>query len=138
MDVWGHPMKLLFNSNYLVTLYKNHTLLLALQILLKSLSSNAYSVITLSWNLKKFFQFFQQPLLIISSILTSTCFALLLEATQQLWGEKLTILLTMNISLIHLLIVSMEAPLNGFLWVIMSWSVVNPSRTIFLKTCYNT
>ena len=84
MDVWGHPMKLLFNSNYLVTLYKNYTLLLALQILLKSISSDAYSVISLSYNLKTFFRFFQQPLLIISSMFTSICFALLLEAARQL------------------------------------------------------
>ena len=33
----------------------------------------------------------------------------------------------MKISLIHLLTVSVEASLNGFLRVIMIWSVVNPS-----------
>ena len=63
------------------------------------------------------------------------CFDLLLEATQQLWGEKLTILFSMKISLIHLLIVSMETPLNGFLRVIMNWSVVNPSCLFRLEIC---
>ena len=33
----------------------------------------------------------------------------------------------MKISLIHLLFVSVKAPLNGFLRVIMSWPVVNLS-----------
>ena len=82
---------------------------------------------------KKVFPVFQQPLLIILSILTSMHFALLLEAARQLWGEKLTILFTMKIYLIHLLNVSMEAPLNGFLRVIRSWSVVNPSCLLWLE-----
>ena len=80
-----------------------------------------------------FFRFFQQPLLIIPSILTSMHFALLLEAVQQLRGEKQTILFTMKICLIHLLIVSMESPLNGFLRVIMNWFVVNPSCLLHLE-----
>ena len=61
----------------------------------------------------------------ISSILMSMQFALLVEATQQLWGEKLIISFTMKIFLICLLIVWIKTPLNVFLWEIMSWSVVS-------------
>ena len=39
----------------------------------------------------------------------------------------------MKISLIHLPIVSMEAPLNGFLWAIMSWPGVNLSCLLPLE-----
>ena len=53
--------------------------------------------------------------------------AILLEATRQLWGEKLAILFTVKKSLIHFVIVLVEASLNGLLRVIMSWSAVNPS-----------
>ena len=56
-----------------------------------------------------------------------------LEAARQLRGEKLTKLFTVKVSLIHLLIVFMEAPLNGFLGVIMSWSVVSPSCLFCLE-----
>ena len=60
-------------------------------------------------------------------------FALLLEIVRQLGVEKLTILFIVKISLIHHLIVSMEAVLNGFLGVIMNWSVVNPSCSFQLE-----
>ena len=39
--------------------------------------------------------------------------------------RKVTILFTLKISFMHLLVVSMEAPLNGFLKVIMSWSMIH-------------
>ena len=84
--------------------------------------------------MKKFFRFFQQPCLSISSmfftfylIKTSMFFALLVEAARQLWGEKSIILFSIKISLTNLFIVSIDAPLNGFLSVIMSWSVFKPT-----------
>ena len=77
--------------------------------------------------MKKNFRFFQQPRLRISSILTSMFFALLVEAAWQLLGEKSAILFSIKISLTHLLIVSIDAPLSGFLRVIMSWSVFKPT-----------
>ena len=73
-----------------------------------------------------FFQFFQQPHLSISSMLTSMFFALLVEGARQLWGEK-SIIFSIKISLTHLLIVSIDAPLNDFLSVIMSWSMFKPT-----------
>ena len=73
--------------------------------------------------MKKFFRFFQQPRLSISSMVTSMFFALVVEAAWQLWGEKSTILFSIKISLTHLLIVSIAAPLNGFLRVMMSWFI---------------
>ena len=75
----------------------------------------------------KFFQFFQQPYLSILLMLSSMFFALLVEAARVLWGEKL-ILFSAKISLIHLLVVSIDAPLSGFLRVIMTWSVFKPTR----------
>ena len=59
----------------------------------------------------------------MSSMLTSTFLTLLVQASWQLWGEKSTILFSVKISLTHLTIVSISAPLNGFLSVIKSWSV---------------
>ena len=56
-------------------------------------------------------------------MLTSTFLTLLVQASWQLWGEKSTILFSVKISLTHLTIVSISAPLNGFLSVIKSWSV---------------
>ena len=72
-------------------------------------------------------QFFQQPHLSISSMLASMFFALLVEGARQLGGEKSIILFSIKISLTHLLIVSIDAPLNGFLSVIMSWSMFKPT-----------
>ena len=77
--------------------------------------------------MKKFFRFFQQPPSSISLILTSMFFDLLVEAARQLRGKKLTILLSVKISLTHLFAVSMNAPLNAFLSVIISWSVFKPT-----------
>ena len=73
--------------------------------------------------MKKFFGFFQQHCLSISSVLTSMFFALLVEAARQLQGEKSIILFSIKISFTYLIIVSIDDPLNGFLSVIMSWSV---------------
>ena len=55
--------------------------------------------------MKKFFRFFQQPCLSISSLLTSMFFAILVEAAWQLWGKKPTILFSIKIFLTHLLII---------------------------------
>ena len=59
-------------------------------------------------------------------MLTSMFFTLLVEAAQQPWGEK-SILFSIIKSLTHLLTVSINAPLNGFLSVIMSWSMSKPT-----------
>ena len=40
----------------------------------------------------------------------------------------------MKISLVHLLVAMIEAPLKDFLRVIMSWNMVNPSCLLFLET----
>ena len=66
-------------------------------------------------------------------MLTSIRFAILLEAAPQLRGEKLTVLFTAKIFLIDFVVVLMEAPLNGFLRVIMSWSVVSSSYLFHLE-----
>ena len=42
-------------------------------------------------------------------------------------GKRSPILFSIKISLVHLLIVSIHSPLNGFLSVIMSWSVFRPT-----------
>ena len=55
----------------------------------------------------------------ILCMLTYIVFALLVEAAQQIWGEKWTTLFSVKLSLNHILIVSMHAPWNGFSSVIM-------------------
>ena len=51
------------------------------------------------------------------------CSALLIASVSQLWGENSPILLNVKIPLTHLLIIPVDVPLNGFLSIIMSWSV---------------
>ena len=76
--------------------------------------------------MKRFFRFFQQSGLSISSMLTSMFFALLVEAAQQIW-EKKNQLFSIKIFLTQLLIVSIDTPLNGFLSVIMRCSLFKPT-----------
>ena len=54
------------------------------------------------------------------------CSALLIDSAWWLWGENSTILFSVKISLTHLLIIPVDVPLNGFLSIIMSWSVFKP------------
>ena len=95
------------------------------------ISSGAYSVISLSWHLKKSIRFFQQSLLMILLILTSMRFTILLEAARQLWGKNLTILFIHCEEILNSFRRCIS--LNGFLRKIMSWSAVNPSCLFHLE-----
>lgn len=70
--------------------------------------------------------FLQQPPLSVLSMLTSMFFALISWHCPARMMIKM--LFSVKISLIYLLIASMGAPLNGFLSVMMSWSVFIPTR----------